>query len=130
MSAKKKSHKGFWTFLLIVIVLLVVAVFTNPSASKHRETFAEVSAAAAQNAIKHNSESQSPLAQLLVNAFANPVADLLSNTLTEYHDYYIFSTTTMPYDDDEYTVTFGLFGKVFTISEAKLKDIFLSQADE
>ena len=132
MSAKKKKKsRGPIITLLVIALLALIALFTNPGANEHRDVFADVAAVAAQNAVQQSvgTNDMNPLAGLLVNVLANPVANVVAQSTTEYHNYYLFSTTSMLYYDQEHTVTFGLFGKVFTISEAKLKDIFLSQAD-
>ncbi len=102
----KKKH----IFLLIILI----AIFTNPSQKKHQKAVKN----RFDNYIENQSESR------LTSIQGNPVIDQLIFRSVNSSNYLFFSTTNVVWDNDTHIIGFGIFDKVFISSSV---DFYLNQ---
>ncbi|NDV96290.1 hypothetical protein D0T84_15415 [Dysgonomonas sp. 521] len=110
---KKGSHLLKKRYLLILILL--IAFFTNPSVEKHKE------------AVKQRVNKIVLPADPSGSGFVgnHPYVDQFVESYVSRTDYYLFSTTTVSRDYQVITIGLGIFGHVFIsdMVDEKLKQI-------
>ncbi|MGB3588707.1 MAG: hypothetical protein WBA23_19320 [Tunicatimonas sp.] len=103
--------KGIWVGVLIVLVLLITAFFTNPGIEQHRSAVEKSThQELLQPSLLTYSESTSPeeLNSTLVSTAESPFPSPVQRK-----DFYVFSLTELQFPDYEKIVGIGLFGTVF-----------------
>lgn len=132
---KPRNKKMILGVLGIIFVVFVAAFFSNPSSTDHKNEFANVTSSALKITLDKEipndaSDVGTGLALLLVNSLTPAVSDYISSARLTYHNLYLASFTTTKWNNEETCVTFGMFGKVFSISEEKLAERFSNLINE
>jgi hypothetical protein len=121
---QKKSHYKRNIVLIVLGVLLLVAVFTNPSASEHRDVIKTNLVAAVVKTFGTGSDDIiSQGLSVFGQTVAAPIVGEVVDNMTTYHNYLLWSTTTISYDDKDQKTSFGIFGHVFTMDEEQLASL-------
>lgn len=115
---KKKSSKTLWKLILgLIVIILLVFAFTNPSADAHKEKVRTemtkvVDKATATSDNNFFTQGIRSVAKML----AGTAIDGAMDQLFEYHNYILFSKGTVNFDNKEHTISFGILGKVYTMN--------------
>lgn len=114
----RKSGKLWWKILLGAIVLiLLVLTFTNPSEETHRKA---VRTEVGEAVEKATATTDNNFFTQGIRAFAKMMAgnflDAAFDEVFEYHNYVLFSKGTVNINGKEHPVSFGIFGKVYTMN--------------
>ncbi len=119
-----KKHRRSWTgWLLLLVGIAIVGglAITNPSRGKHATIIKENVRKGVVHAMQ--GDDAGLLAQglsLIGQTLMEPIIDAIVDSQLEYHNYFLFSTTTISTDEKDYTVSYGVVGKVFTASEEQI----------
>lgn len=115
----QKGHKGLIFGAIIAVVLLIVLAITNPDRRQHSDTIVK--------AITETVDSEARKSGVLDNGIGEigrMIADRMTSSmidqLLDYHNYVLFSKSTITFADKTYTVSWGLLGRVFTVSNERL----------
>lgn len=123
---KKKKSPWLWFGLLFAAIIILMAV-TNPSKEAHRLVIKENVSKGLEKAM---SEQDNDILTQGLNIFgqliAAPIIDIALNSMLEYNNYLILSTTSIVTPDGNSTISYGLFGKVFTADKDKIGDAMSS----
>ncbi len=120
---KGSTHTWRWVVVAVVVLLGVVMAATNPSREKHAEVIKENVRKGITRALTDGGDGL--FAQglgMLSNMIAGPIVDEIVDQQIDYHNYLLWSTTTISNGKKDVTISYGLFGCVFTASEEKIAE--------
>lgn len=121
----KKGHGCLWAFLIAVCCLLALMVFTCPSSDQHKETLSETIAETvtdvSQNDSLTDNETINNVMRTIANNFTRKVVQTAVNNLLSVDNYVLFSVGKVHYANEQYVVSVGLLGHVFTVDKEDLK---------
>lgn len=122
-SGRKKSHHALYWLLGILAALLLVMVVTNPTENDHRQQLRQNVTEGMTQAIEEQMGESSflPLG-MISRMLAAPIIEQTLGSLTQYHNYVIFSTTSIYTSDGDVTVSYGCLGKVLTADKDKVAE--------
>lgn len=128
---QKRRHTGCIWAAIILIGLLVFMGVTNPSKDEHRMVIKENVTRGLSKAMSNQdnsliSQGMGMLSQML----AGPIINEALDNMLQYHNYLIFSTTSIATKDGDSTTSYGVFGKVFTADEEKIASYISSAIGE
>lgn len=116
----KQPRYYLWCKILgiLFIVLLIVMAVSNPKKEAHEEVIrTEVSKAIDKSSVLGDgSDLLSQGFRMMARMMAGTVLDSALDQLFEYHNYIFFSKGTVTFDGKSHTVSYGFFGKVFTMN--------------
>ncbi|WP_269235731.1 DUF4359 domain-containing protein [Flavobacterium flavigenum] len=110
----KKSNK----IVIIFAIILLIAVFTNPSNEEHKQAVKSVINQVVQNSISENESDMERLGVL----FGSSLAEKIIENSVMRDNYILFSITKITWKGESKSIGYGLFGNVF-LSE-KVKNAF------
>ncbi|MBQ6653223.1 MAG: DUF4339 domain-containing protein [Prevotella sp.] len=122
----KKSHTGCIVFLLLFIVLAGAMVVTNPSKERHTEVITQRMGSIIEAAMSPGQSSNADnLGEALIRGGIDILKDIFGSkttqsaigSLLDYHNYFLFSTTSITLFEKSQTLSVGVFGHVFTVNE-------------
>ena len=115
----QQSHRALIAGIIIAVVVLVVLAITNPDRRQHRDAIARAFTEAFDNEMEKSGISDSALGEI-GNMIADRMTASMVDQLLDYHNYIIFSKSTITIVGKSYTVSWGLLGRVFTVSNDRL----------
>ena len=115
----QQSHRALIAGIIIAVVVLVVLAITNPDRRQHTDAIARAFTEAFDNEMDKSGISDSALDEI-GNMIADRMTASMVDQLLDYHNYIIFSKSTITIADKSYTVSWGLLGRVFTVSNDRL----------
>lgn len=117
-TCKKTKSKWIWKLAGIIIVLILITfLVTNPSKESHKEALrTEVSHAIDKVSSGSSDDMFTQGLGMIARMVAGNIMDTALDQLFEYHNYLIFSKGTITIDGTEHTVSYGVFGKVITMN--------------
>ena len=115
----QQSHRALIAGIIIAVVVLVVLAITNPDRRQHTDAIARAFTEAFDNEMEKSGISDSALGEI-GNMIADRMTASMVDQLLDYHNYFIFSKSTITIADKSYTVSWGLLGRVFTVSNDRL----------
>ena len=115
----QQSHKALIAGIIIAVVVLVVLAITNPDRRQHTDAIARAFTEAFDNEMEKSGISDSALGEI-GNMIADRMTASMVDQLLDYHNYIIFSKSTITIVGKSYTVSWGLLGRVFTVSNDRL----------
>lgn len=110
--------KGKYIALIIVVVLLIIAAFTNPSEQAHKDAVKETVRKGLSKALQMNGVQQgNQFHQAITDQFYEDIIwqELLADGVQR-QNFGVFSTSKIVYLNKQYTAGFGVFGKVFVFN--------------
>ncbi len=127
--ARKPSHRGWWLAAGLLFVLLLFMAIKNPPKSKHQEVIKEHVAGGITKALTNgNGGFLGQNMDVLARMFVGPVVDGVLDEMLVYHNYLLFSTTTIElHGNREKTTSYGFLGQVFTANEQEIADAISSK---
>ncbi len=114
----KKSHLT----ITVILLILLVAVFTNPNLDRHKEVVkAEIHAYMQKNISADNlTDSDSEASeQLLGTVLGGALIDRIIDSVVSTDNYLFFSTTKVTWEGRSRIVGFGIFGNVYITNKVK-----------
>lgn len=107
---KRKRSKSGFIFLVLMVIIAVIAFFTNPDEQAHKEAIRARSADILREMVSERTDGVSAVAwqmagEQLLTSFIN------SNVSVE--NYYLFSIPKINWDGKSYPIGAGAFGKVY-----------------
>lgn len=115
----QQSHRALIVGIIIAVVVLVVLAITNPDRRQHTDAIARAFTEAFDNEMDKSGISDSALGEI-GNMIADRMTASMVDQLLDYHNYIIFSKSTITIVGKSYTVSWGLLGRVFTVSNDRL----------
>ena len=115
----QQSHRALIPGIIIAVVVLVVLAITNPDRRQHTDAIARAFTEAFDNEMDKSGISDSALGEI-GNMIADRMTASMVDQLLDYHNYIIFSKSTITIVGKSYTVSWGLLGRVFTVSNDRL----------
>ena len=115
----QQSHRALIAGIIIAVVVLVVLAITNPDRRQHTDAIARAFTEAFDNEMDKSGISDSALDEI-GNMIADRMTASMVDQLLDYHNYIIFSKSTITIVGKSYTVSWGLLGRVFTVSNDRL----------
>ncbi len=115
----QQSHRALIAGIIIAVVVLVVLAITNPDRRQHTDAIARAFTEVFDNEMDKSGISDSALGEI-GNMIADRMTASMVDQLLDYHNYIIFSKSTITIADKSYTVSWGLLGRVFTVSNDRL----------
>ena len=115
----QQSHKALIAGIIIAVIVLVVLAITNPDRRQHTDAIARAFTEAFDNEMEKSGISDSALGEI-GNMIADRMTASMVDQLLDYHNYIIFSKSTITIVGKSYTVSWGLLGRVFTVSNDRL----------
>lgn len=103
--------------LLILILLIGVAVYTNPNQSQHREAVKAKIKSHLQKSVEENTSGLDNLLGGMAQSFGmlvgGAVVDGLVSNLINTENYVVFSVTKLSWEGKTHRIGIGIFGNVF-----------------
>lgn len=115
----QQSHRALIAGIIIAVVVLVVLAITNPDRRQHTDAIARAFTEVFDNEMDKSGISDSALGEI-GNMIADRMTASMVDQLLDYHNYIIFSKSTITIVGKSYTVSWGLLGRVFTVSNDRL----------
>ena len=106
----------------LAAVLLFVLILTNPDKEDHKRVIQERISAA----VEGKDGDKDPVSQefeILEKMLVREISAPILNTMLEYHNYGIFSTTTVRWSKKDYKSSYGILGHVFTVDKDDITKI-------
>ncbi|MBP3944158.1 DUF4359 domain-containing protein [Sphingobacteriaceae bacterium WQ 2009] len=97
-------------FSLLAFVLILVAIFTNPTKEEHQ---AAVKVKATQLVSDQLGSKENDLLAFGMQLFGNNIVDEFCDRVVFVDNYYLFSLTKIKWEGKESIVAFGAFHKIF-----------------
>ena len=127
---RRKSHTGCIVFLLLFIILAGAMVVTNPDKERHTQVISERMGSIIEATLLPQQQSQPDnLGEALIRGGIDILKDIFGSkttqnaiaSLLDYHNYYLFSTTSIQLFEKSQTISIGVFGHVITLNEDDIK---------
>lgn len=115
--------KTNWTIIIFSLIILI-AIFTNPSTEEHKEAVKSVVNKVVQESISEDASDMENLGVLLGSSL---VEKLVENSVTR-DNYVVFSITKFSWKGDEKNIGYGVFGNVFL--SKKINEAFNKQLEK
>lgn len=115
----KKNH----LITIVLILILVTAILTNPSQERHKETLKNELKYQLEKTLKEYTPSTDnpweKFGQALGMVFVGVLVDKIVDTLITSDNYVFFSLTKISLLGESKVIGIGLFGKVFILKDLK-----------
>lgn len=105
------------SLIVIVVLIIFVAVLTNPTQDEHREAVKNRLMAVLQKEIKNSSTNANEVGQAVGVMLGGLIANGLINNLISADNYVLFSITKMTWEGEERLLGIGAFGNVFFFNQ-------------
>lgn len=115
---KKKSSKNLWKIILgLILFIVLIFAFTNPSEDAHKEKVRiEVGKAIEKATATTDNNFFSQAMRSVAKMMAGNFMDEAMDQLFEYHNYIVCSKGAVNFDGKQHTISFGILGKVYTMN--------------
>lgn len=129
-----RSPRFRWPYAIVgvIVLLMIIMAITNPSRNEHRAVVTEQLSKGISRAMTGGDTSLFGQGLgMFGKMISGPLVDGLLDNLLVYHNYLLFSTTTIDFGDGQSnTTSYGLFGKVFTVSEERMAQAISSAVNK
>ena len=118
-------HRVAWCIIGVLVVIAALFAFTNPSEEAHKQALLSHVTNGISNAVAddNSDDDNNPIAQALTSigsAFAGNMIEMVLNETLEYHNYLLYSTTSVHIGKHDVRTSVGCLGKVYTVDEDQL----------
>lgn len=104
-------------FVAILACLLIAMAVSNPGKDAHKRAIAQNVLSGIQKSAQHNQDLFGAGLQIVQNILGGRVFDTMLDGMLDYESYIFFSKGTITFDGKPHTVSYGVFGKIFTLNE-------------
>lgn len=101
--------KKLQILLVLIVLIAVAAVFTNPTEEKHKDSLK----AKLKIHVQEFMERESFMTRSVGNLVGGVAVDQIVDRTVSVEDYYIFSTTNVTLNGKRQTIAVGAFGNIF-----------------
>ncbi|QBN17798.1 DUF4359 domain-containing protein [Flavobacterium nackdongense] len=108
--------------LIAVSIILIIAIFTNPNQTAHKEKVKTTITSLFQKQLKENETESNNSFQALGSLLGTSLINTIVENGVSCDNYILFSITKFTYEGQEKSIGYGLLGKVFLSS--KIEDAF------
>lgn len=123
---KRKRRRGgcavfMWIALGVLGFVVMILVATCPDRHAHKELIRDNIC----RAIMKDAPDDEPLSKglcVIGGSILSKLVDPMLDQVLEYHNYLLFSTTTVNYKGKDNTTSFGICNNVFTLDESEIAD--------
>ena len=112
--------RGLVVAVFMLAALLVAMAISCPSEQQHKAVIKERIVLALEQSAGHNQNLFGVGVAMVRHLLSDEMLDAMLDDLVDYHNYVIFSRTTIHTDGKDRSISFGGFGKVFTMNEDDL----------
>lgn len=109
-----RDHKKWAWVIIILVAFLVFAGVTNPSKEQHRATIKEHVTQGLAKSFTEDDDVFSQGLSALGYMIAAPLINNILDYMLEYHNYLLFSTTSITTKNGDTIISYGFLGNVFT----------------
>lgn len=115
---KKDKSKVFLYSVIAFMIILIILAITAPNKDSHEQAInKEMMEAINQKTDDVSNDGiMAEGFKMLNSMITNNVLNGVLDQVLEYHNYIIFSKTTVNFNDEDYTVSWGILGHVFTMN--------------
>jgi hypothetical protein len=114
----KKGNKLWLVIGGIIAFFLLIMAFTNPDRDQHMNAIkTELNEAITKTTSDNNDDLFSKSIGAFTRMITGNLINVVLNDMLDYHNYIIFSKSTVEFNDEEHTVAFGFLGKVYTAND-------------
>lgn len=120
----RRHHYALWGVVGLAVVAGLFAA-TNPSEATHKQAILTHITNGVSSAITGEGDDHNPIAQAvgsLAGMFTSNITEMVLNEALEYHNYLVFSTTSIHIGKHDVRTSVGCLGKVYTVSEDQLTE--------
>ena len=114
---QEKRHTLKWVALIFLVIIVLAMVISNPDKDDHREAIKEQISMAISKQLPGGDDFLSSGFQMMGKLIARNVIDAVLDSEMVYHNYILFSKSTVKWNGRSHTVSYGVFGHVFTVNE-------------
>ena len=117
---KKKDSclkRLFIAFLGLLACVLVAMAVSNPGKDAHKRAIADNVISGIQKSANSHQDMLGAGLQIVQNILGGRVFDTMLDGMLDYQSYLFFSKGTITFDGKPHTVSYGVFGKIFTLNE-------------
>ena len=110
-----------WIALGVLGFVVMILVATCPDRQAHKELIRDNIC----RAIMKDASDDDPLSKglcVIGGSILSKLVDPMLDQVLEYHNYLLFSTTTVNYKGKDNTTSFGICNNVFTLDESEISD--------
>lgn len=118
-----KSHIGCWISLLMLIIVLLALVLTCPGRDDHQAKIKESVMLALGKQQPAGNDLFTAGLQMMNKMMAEGFVNGVLNLNLDYHNYFVFSTTSVTLLGETHTISYGFLGKVFTADEDDISKV-------
>lgn len=116
-NSKDKSKVALYSVMGFMAVLILLAMTAPDKKSHEHAVAAEMTEAISQKAVEgNNNDIMAEGFKMLNSIMTSDILDGVLDQVLEYHNYIIFSKTTVNFNNEYHTVSWGILGHVFTIN--------------
>ncbi|MGI6223293.1 MAG: GYF domain-containing protein [Prevotella sp.] len=120
--APQPERKKPWAAIIsivVVVVLLLILTLTNPDRRDHEDAITRTLTETIDDQARNTGMFEDGFGQI-GRMIADRMTSSIVEQLLEYHNYVLFSKSTVTLDKKSYTVSWGVLGHVFTVSNETL----------
>jgi len=107
-------------FVFLIIALLIAMAISCPDEEKHKAIIKEKITLALEKSAGRNANLFGVGVGMVRSLMEEPIVDEIINDLIDFHNYVIFSSTTINTEGKDRNISYGAFGRVFTMNEDDL----------
>ena len=104
-------------FAGLLVAMLVAMAVSCPDKQAHKNAISEKVMLGIQKSAKNNGGMFGAGLQFVHNILNERMFDTMLNAMLDYESYIIFSKGSVNFDGKSHTISYGVFGKVFTLNE-------------
>ncbi|WP_310378218.1 DUF4359 domain-containing protein [Flavobacterium sp.] len=108
--------------LITVVIILIIAIFTNPNQAAHKEKVKSTITSLYQKQLKENETTSSNGFEALGSLLGTTLINTMVENGVSCDNYILFSITKFTYEGQEKSIGYGLLGNVFLSN--KIEDAF------
>ncbi len=108
--------------LIIVSVILLIAIFTNPNQTEHKEKVKSTITTFYQKKLEENKTTSSNGFEALGNLLGNSFINTMVENAVTCDNYFLFSVTKINYEGQDKSIGYGVLGNVFL--SGKIEEAF------
>jgi hypothetical protein len=111
---QEKRHTFKWVALILLVIIILAMIISNPDKDDHREAIKEQISMAISKQLPSGDDFISSGFQMMGKLIARNVIDAALDSELAYHNYILFSKSTVKWNGKSHTVSYGFMGHVFT----------------
>lgn len=124
---QKKNHTVLYIIIAAIVAILFIFGCSNPSKEDHEIAIKTEVTAAVNEATSNATDQEDIFAagfDMISRMITGSILDNALDQLLEYHNYLLFSKSTVHFNGKAHTVSYGFLGKVYTVNKDDILQAF------